>query len=217
MKSPFASALIGVAAFAFAAEAAHAADAEQMKAECRARAAKLMGVAADTVEVKYEGQRTDKTHAVNGSALVRGQNETFQCSFERDGRRIVRFVVNAPAPAARRGSEGVDASASAASRRAGEGSFDATGRIPCAQRKGQPMGQCEFGVARAGGGTATVKVTHPDGRTRAIFFSGGKAVSADTSQADGYGEFRASRESDLFLIRVGEERYEIPEAVISGG
>jgi hypothetical protein len=114
-------------------------------------------------------------------------------------------------------SESVDARASAAARRAGEGSFDATGKVPCAQSKGQPMGQCDFGVARAGGGTATVVVTRPDGRKRAIFFEKGKAISADLSQADGNTAFRATKEADLYMIRAGDERYEIPEAVIFGG
>ena len=101
--------------------------------------------------------------------------------------------------------------------RAGEGKFDANGKIPCAQHRGQPMGQCDFGVARAGGGYATVVVTLSDGRTRAIFFRMGIPMGADTSQADGYGEFRATKESDLNLIRVGDERYEIPDAVVLGG
>jgi len=101
--------------------------------------------------------------------------------------------------------------------RAGEGKFDANGYIPCAQYVGQPMGQCEFGVARAGGGYATVVVKKPDGRTRAIFFRMGKPIGAGTSQADGYPEFRATREGDLSLIRIGTERYEIPDAVIFGG
>jgi len=100
--------------------------------------------------------------------------------------------------------------------RAGQGQFDATGPLPCAQALGQPMGQCEFGVARAGGGYATVVVKRPDGRTRAIFFRMGRPIGADTSQAD-FGEFRATREGDLHLIRVGTERYEIPDAVIFGG
>jgi hypothetical protein len=34
--------------------------------------------------------------------------------------------------------------------RAGLGEFDATGTIPCAWEEGQPMGQCDFGVARGG-------------------------------------------------------------------
>jgi hypothetical protein len=47
------------------------------------------------------------------------------------------------------------------------------------------MGQCDFGVSRAGSGTATVVVTLPDGRKRANFFNEGKAISTDIGQADG--------------------------------
>ena len=115
------------------------------------------------------------------------------------------------------GSAAISNGDSAAARRAGEGSFDATGKIPCAQAKGQPMGQCDFGVARAGGGSATVSVTRPDGRRRAIFFDKGKAVGADLSQADGNMTFRATKQADLYMIQAGEERYEIPEAVVFGG
>lgn len=39
--------------------------------------------------------------------------------------------------------------------RAGQGDFDATGYVPCAQFAGQPMSECEFGVARSGGEYAT--------------------------------------------------------------
>jgi len=79
------------------------------------------------------------------------------------------------------------------------------------------MGRCEFGVARAGGGYATVVVKKPDGTSRAIYFRMGKPIGANTGQADGYPEFRATRERDLNLIRVGDERYEIPDAVVLGG
>jgi len=103
------------------------------------------------------------------------------------------------------------------SQRAGRGEFDATGRIPCAQHAGQPTLLCDFGVARAGGGYATVVVTKPDGTKRAIFFRRGVAISADTSEADGYGEFSVEKDRDLNLIRVGDERYEIPDAVVMGG
>jgi len=105
----------------------------------------------------------------------------------------------------------------AAAARAGEGKFNATGKIPCAQHTGQPMGQCDFGVARAGGGTAVVVVTLFDGRKRMLMFSKGKAIGADLSQSDGDMSFRATKEADLFMIRAGKERYELPEAVIFGG
>jgi heat shock protein HslJ len=101
--------------------------------------------------------------------------------------------------------------------RAGQGQFDATGPIACAQQAGQPMVQCEFGVARAGGGYATVVIKLPDGRQRIIFFRMGKPIGADTSQADGYPEFRATKEGALNLIRIGNERYKIPDAVVLGG
>jgi hypothetical protein len=45
----------------------------------------------------------------------------------------------------------------------------------------------------------------------------GIPIGADTSQADGYPEFRADKENDLHVIRIGDERYEIPDAVVLGG
>ena len=101
--------------------------------------------------------------------------------------------------------------------RAGRGEFDATGSIRCSLDAAQPMRDCGFGVARAGGGYATVVVTRPDGRRRAIFFRMGIPTGADTSQADGYPDFAAEKRDDLHLISVGSERYEIYDAVVLGG
>ncbi len=101
--------------------------------------------------------------------------------------------------------------------RAGQGRFDASGPLPCAIAAGQPMGECEFGVARAGGGYATVVIKKPDGRTRSIFFRMGRPIGADVSESEGRLDFAATKESDLHRIRVGNERYEIPDAVVFGG
>lgn len=101
--------------------------------------------------------------------------------------------------------------------RAGQGKFDASGPLPCAFAVGQPMEQCEFGVARAGGGYATVVVKKPDGRTRAIFFSMGRPIGADVAESEGRLEFRATKQGDLHRIHIGNERYEITDAVILGG
>ncbi|MCK2182794.1 SH3 domain-containing protein [Halomonas getboli] len=100
--------------------------------------------------------------------------------------------------------------------RAGQGDFDATGSVPCAMTPSQPMSRCEFGVARSGGGYATVVIAKPDGRSRTVYFRLGRAIGAGTSEADP-GEFRASHAGDLHTIRVGDERYEIPDAVVLGG
>ncbi len=100
--------------------------------------------------------------------------------------------------------------------RGGQGDFDATGSVPCAMAASQPMSRCAFGVARSGGGYATVVIEKPDGLSRPVYFRMGRAIGAGTSEADP-GEFRATREGDLHTIRIGDERYEIPDAVVLGG
>jgi heat shock protein HslJ len=101
--------------------------------------------------------------------------------------------------------------------RAGQGMFDASGSLPCAFAEAGLMTECDFGVARSGGGYATVVVRKPDGRTRAIFFRMGRPVGADDSEADGRGAFQATRDGDTHRIRVGQERYEIVDAIVLGG
>ena len=63
---------------------------------CRNRAHEVLHVRLPDIEPKYEGQRTDGNHAVNGTAWMRGRTETFQCSLDRPGRQIIQFVVNNP-------------------------------------------------------------------------------------------------------------------------
>jgi len=94
--------------------------------------------------------------------------------------------------------------------------YHATGQVSCTMQAGQPTGSCDFGVVREGQGSGMVTITKPDGRTRTIFFTDGQATGYDMSQADP-GEFRASKEGDMYIIWIGEERYEFPEAVIYGG
>jgi len=94
--------------------------------------------------------------------------------------------------------------------------YHATGNIPCAMGGDQPTGSCPFGVKRKGNGSGMVTVTKPDGRTRTIFFEDGSATGADTSEADP-GKFSAEKKDDVSIVRIGEERYEIFDAVIFGG
>jgi len=101
--------------------------------------------------------------------------------------------------------------------RAGQGIFDAAGIMPCAQGEGAPMARCVFGVAREGGGSATVVVTKPDGVERALFFVDGAFLSADSSQAGGSFEASATRQADLHFLSVDSERYEVSDAALFGG
>jgi hypothetical protein len=101
--------------------------------------------------------------------------------------------------------------------RAGKGDFDGTGTILCAQYRYQTPMPCTFGVAREGGETAVLSVTKPDGIRRFLFFSEDRLTGADTTRADGYPEYGAQRKGDLIEVYVGEERYEIPVALILGG
>lgn len=94
--------------------------------------------------------------------------------------------------------------------------FQATGSIRCAMREGEPGSSCPFGVIREGNGSGMVMVPKPDGRTRSILFETGQAIGYDVREADS-GEFRAIREGDSTLVHIGQEWYDIPDAVIYGG
>ncbi len=89
--------------------------------------------------------------------------------------------------------------------------FDATGAIPCATGT-EPMRHCDFGVVRAGAGNAGVWIALGDGAERHVLFE--KGVPVATNSAD---DLSFEKTGDLFHVRVGGERYEIPEAVVYGG
>jgi hypothetical protein len=95
--------------------------------------------------------------------------------------------------------------------------FNATGNIPCARSAGQPMTTCRFGVARKGQGNGSVTVFWPDGGSRVIFFENGIPANFDRSQADGNVRMIVNQNADLFTVTIGEQRFEIPDAVITGG
>jgi hypothetical protein len=95
--------------------------------------------------------------------------------------------------------------------------FTATGIMPCARDAGQPMGQCNFGVKREADGNGMITIAWPDGGSRVIFYEDMTPMSFDKSQADGDAEMTVSEESDLFTVRIGDQRFEFPEAIMAGG
>lgn len=71
-----------------------AADESQMMSICNTYAARHLHLSTSQIaSVKYEGQRTDGTHAVNGETT---SGQTFQCSFNRSGKHVVHWTHTAP-------------------------------------------------------------------------------------------------------------------------
>lgn len=90
--------------------------------------------------------------------------------------------------------------------------FDATGSIPCANAPGETTHSCPFGVVRAGPGNAGVWISLGEGNERHILFEGGEPVATDSADSLSF-----EKKSYVFEVRIGNERYEIPEAVVYGG
>ena len=85
----------------------------------------------------------------------------------------------------------------------------ARGSLPCSTALGMPTRDCSFTVTRQGTGNATVTISWPDGGSRAISFIGGAPAPREG--------LRTERRGDLTVINLGNERYEIPDAVVNGG
>jgi hypothetical protein len=94
--------------------------------------------------------------------------------------------------------------------------FHATGLLPCAVATGQPMSQCQFGVVRAGSGTGTVTVFLPGDVRRVIHFDRGVPQRVEPDGRDRGAQMAVTRQADLFLIRIGAQRFEITRAVVTG-
>lgn len=88
--------------------------------------------------------------------------------------------------------------------------FHASAPVPCHAAGGR----CDAFVVRRGtDATATVELRSTAGLVRRVLFVKGQAVAADTFDA-----VSATRSGDLSVVRVGsDERYEIPDALLTGG
>ena len=88
----------------------------------------------------------------------------------------------------------------------------ATGTLNCKQARAQPYFPCPFEALRQGDGAATVSITFPDGTVRTITYKSGKVESTNGPEA-----FTVEKIEDLATIRIGNESYEIVDAVPFGG
>jgi hypothetical protein len=90
--------------------------------------------------------------------------------------------------------------------------FGATGVVACAASAAEPMRSCPFGVVREGPGNAGVWIALGDGVERQILFEGGAPVATNVDAV-----LTSERSGDLTRVGIGEERYEIPDALVNGG
>lgn len=101
------------------------------------------------------------------------------------------------------------------SERASMGLFDDTGELPCSVEPGQPLQHCAFGVAREQGGNASLRIQLPDGHERLIVFAQGEPLAANLDEEQGENRFVVRRERHAYLIHTGQERFAIPDMLIT--
>jgi hypothetical protein len=92
--------------------------------------------------------------------------------------------------------------------------FHASAKVVCAPPFGATMRECDAFVIRRGfDGTATVEVRWGEGLKRRILFVKGKPVAADATAA-----LSVERRGDVSVVYFGgDERFEIPDALVTGG
>lgn len=103
-----------------------------------------------------------------------------------------------------------------AAERAKSGSFDVVGEVACAQEVGQPMGSCTAQVARVGSSAAAVVVTFANGFARTLLFDDGVFARGNPTMS-GVGTDTDWRVSEgTHFVRVDDQRYELPDALVFG-
>jgi hypothetical protein len=79
----------------------------------------------------------------------------------------------------------------------------------------QPAGLRAFAVKRGSQGNGLLEVTKPDGSMRVIVFQRGRATGYHGNQVD-RSSFKTSRQGDLTIVHIGDERHEVPDIAING-
>ncbi len=118
--------------------------------------------------------------------------------------------------------------------RAGRGEYDGRGRLPCRRKNQDRLALCAYGIARAGGGYATLVVAPPGPRAgeitppgvctdvsclqprehRVIYFRLGQAIGTGGSEAGGWPTFSVRRQVEDLLIQIDDERYLVADRLL---
>jgi hypothetical protein len=100
-----------------------------MLSNCQFEAAKRLGGDVANTSVKYEGQRVDGTHAINGSISLEGRSARFQCSYAANGFDLADFWIDASQSGSNASSGGTTAGTHTVRFPAGSTNTTMTGRL----------------------------------------------------------------------------------------
>jgi len=103
----------------------------------------------------------------------------------------------------------------AATDRARSSEFDASAEVRCAQEVGQTMGACSAAVAHADRSAAVV-VTFSNGFARTLLFSGGEFLRGNATMSGVGTDSDWQLSQGVYHVRVDDQRFEIPEALVIG-
>jgi hypothetical protein len=78
------------------------------------------------------------------------------------------------------------------------------------------MAQCKFGVVRKGDGNRSITISRPVGRNRVIFFEDATRMTYDQSEAHGGAKMTVGKSNNLYTVKIGNQRFDIPEAGVMG-
>ena len=93
--------------------------------------------------------------------------------------------------------------------------FDASAPIRCAQEVGQVMGECEAFAARAGTAVAVV-ARFGNGFARTLSFQDGAFMRGSATMSGVGTDTDWHRVDGVYHVRVDDQRFEIPEALVLG-
>jgi len=93
--------------------------------------------------------------------------------------------------------------------------YDMTGTLTCHADRDAGAADCSYGTVHEGSGNGFLQITEPGFGGRAITFESGVPVYFDQSQADGDISMTVTRQGDLWIVFIGERRFEIPAALFA--
>lgn len=87
--------------------------------------------------------------------------------------------------------------------------------VACSQEQGEALGECAVRIERDKNDKFTVTVTFANGFKRRLFFKDGKFLKASATMSGAGADTDWALQDGTHLIRVDDQRYEVPEALFA--